>query len=270
MVDDTPTGVSTSAMASGTVSPNSEGPLADPVAEARRVAGAVAAGGLDLRFAGGLGVALSCPSALAAPLAREYEDLDLAGRRRDHRRIVSLLAELGYVEDREFNALQSDRRLLVHDLVNGRQLDVFLDEVELCHRIDLRPRVGIPGATLSPADLLLMKLQVVETTRKDLTDILAILIDHPLVPEGGAGIDLGYLSGLVAHDWGLWRTSTMVAERAAQFAAELQGFAHAALVAERVTSLVAAFSSAPKSAKWRLRARIGDRARWYEVPEGKV
>jgi hypothetical protein len=245
-------------------------PLADPVEEGRRVARAVGERGLDLRFVGGIGIALTCPSALRPPLARAYHDLDVAGRRKDHRLIVSLFEDLGYVGDREFNALNSNRRLLLHDPGNERDVDVFLDEAELCHTIDLRARVTMPGAALSPADLLLMKLQVVETTRKDLTDILAILVDHPMGrADGATGVDVEYLAELAARDWGLWRTTTMVAERAIEFAAALDGFQHASLVTTRAREYIAALNAAPKSRAWRLRQRVGDRKRWYELPEDK-
>jgi hypothetical protein len=247
-----------------------DGPLADPLAEAERVARAIRERGLDLRFVGGLGIALTCPSARRPPLAREYSDLDLAGRRKDHRLIVALFEELGYHEDREFNALNSHRRLLVHDHVNDRGVDVFLDEAELCHTIDLRDRVRLPGDALSPADLLLLKLQVFETTRKDFTDILAILADHPMQADGERGIDLAYLAGLAARDWGLWRTTTMVARGAARFAFELEGFGSAELVADRVGEYVAALDAVPKSRAWRLRHRVGDKKRWYELPEEKA
>ncbi|MEA2248995.1 MAG: hypothetical protein QOH46_3524 [Solirubrobacteraceae bacterium] len=244
-------------------------PLGDPLAEAWRVARAVGERGLQLRFVGGLGIAMTCPSALREPLAREYGDLDVAGRRKDHRLIVSLLQELGYVEDVEFNALNCDRRLLLRDPVSSRPVDVFLDEAELCHKIDLRERVALPGPALSPADLLLMKLQVFETTRKDLTDILAILVDHPMAPAGGSGVDVDHLARLAAKDWGLWRTTTMVARRAAEFATELEGFEHASVVEDRVDEYLAALDAVPKSRAWRLRHRVGDKKRWYELPEEK-
>ncbi|MEA2316624.1 MAG: hypothetical protein QOD44_813 [Solirubrobacteraceae bacterium] len=245
------------------------GPPADVLAEAWRVAGAIEDAGLHLRFAGGLGIAMTCPSALRPPLAREYGDLDLAGRRKDHRLIVSLLHELGYVEDVEFNALNSDRRLLLHDPVSDRPVDVFLERAELCHDIDLRDRVRLPGPALTPADLLLMKLQVFETTRKDLTDIIAILVDHPMGHGEGEGVDVEYLACLAAKDWGLWRTTTMVARRAAEFARELEGFEHADIVAARTGEYLAALDAAPKSRAWRLRHRVGDKKRWYELPEEK-
>jgi hypothetical protein len=247
-----------------------DGPLADPLAEARRVAHAIEQRGISVRFVGGLGVALTCDAARRSPLARTYEDLDLAGRSKERKRIIELLESLGYEADREFNALNSDRRLLLHDRRNDRSVDVFIDEAELCHTIDLRDRLDQPGPALSPADLLLLKLQVVETTRKDLTDILAILVDHEVTAEGAPGVDVSYLAALVSHDWGLWRTTTMVARRAADFATKLEGFQHAATVRARVEQLIEAFDAAPKSRGWRLRARVGDRKRWYELPEGKA
>jgi hypothetical protein len=39
------------------------------------------------------------------------------------------------------------------------------------------------------------------------------------------------------------------------------------MVKNAITSLVAALDAAPKSQKWRMRARIGERIRWYDEPE---
>jgi hypothetical protein len=125
-------------------------PSADPVAEGARIAQAAHAAELDLRLVGGVGVALRCPSAASPPLSRTYQDVDVAGRAADRVRIGQLLIDSGYVADERFNALNGARRLLFFDTSNGRQLDVFLDRVELCHKIDLLPRLGISGATLPP------------------------------------------------------------------------------------------------------------------------
>jgi hypothetical protein len=35
----------------------------------------------------------------------------------------------------------------------------------------------------------------------------------------------------------------------------------------QIDALRAAIDAAPKSTKWRLRARVGDRVAWYELPE---
>ena len=90
---------------------------------------------------------------------------------------------------------QGDRRLYFWDPLNERQLDVFLDRVELCHAIDLRDRLDIDADALAPADLLLMKLQIVETNEKDLLDMVALLTDQPFAEDG---IELDYIAGLTA------------------------------------------------------------------------
>ena len=241
-------------------------PLGDPVDEARRVAAAADAAGLAVRLAGGVGIALRCPSAGHGILKRPYADLDLAGRSRDRRGIVALLNELGYEPDAQFNALHGARRLFFWDGANGRQCDVFLDRFEMCHRIDLLERLQSPGPTLPLADLLLMKLQIVETNAKDLADILTVLVDQPFTDDD-SGINLPYLARLAAADWGLWRTTTMVAERADLFARSLAGFDRAVLVHDQVGRLLGALEEVPKSSSWKLRARLGERKRWYELPE---
>jgi len=214
---------------------------------------------VPLRLTGGVAVALRCPSAAAAPLAREYKDIDVVtvGSGRDA--TAALLESLGYVADREFNVLHGARRLFFWDPANERQLDVFVDQARLCHEIDFRPRIAVSGRTLPLADLLLMKLQVVETNEKDLIDVCAILADHDL-SEDESGVNSAYLAALAAGDWGLWRTLGMVAERGEDFARGLDGFDRGELVAGRL-------ERAPKSRGWKMRARIGERKRWYELPE---
>jgi hypothetical protein len=72
---------------------------------------------------------------------------------------------------------------------------------------------------------------------------------------------------VLAADWGWWRTATGTLERVASYAGELDGFAGAPAVAERVGALAERIEAAPKSRRWRMRAKIGERKRWYELPE---
>jgi hypothetical protein len=222
--------------------------------------------GVVLRLAGGVAVAIRCPSAAAPPLRREYADIDLVtvGSARDGS--VALMEALGYAGDREFNTLHGQRRLLFWDGGNERQVDVFVDEAKLCHTIDFRDRIETAPVTLPLADLLLMKLQVVETNEKDLLDICAILADHDLGADE-SGVNSGYLARLAGADWGLWRTLAMVAERGERFALGLPGFGAGERVAARLQRLRREMDAAPKSRGWRMRARVGDRKRWYALPE---
>jgi hypothetical protein len=111
-----------------------------------------------------------------------------------------------------------------------------------------------------------LKLQVVETNEKDYLDLCAIFADHDLTPDD-TGVNSTYIADLTASDWGLWRTLGMVSEAGERFARELPGFAAAEIVAERLRRLRAVFEETPKSRGWKLRARVGDRKRWYELPE---
>ena len=241
-------------------------PLADPVVEGERIAEAAAERGIPLRLIGGVAIATRCPSSRREPLRRSYADVDLVTRGSARKEAIALLEELGYVANREFNTLHGHRRLYFFDERNQRQLDVFVDEANLCHRIDLRERLETVPLTLPLADLTVLKLQVVETNEKDYLDICALFADHDL-SEDESGINTSHICTLAGGDWGLWRTLGMVAERSVRFARELPGFETGEQVAARLERLQAALEEAPKSRGWKLRARLGDRKRWYELPE---
>jgi hypothetical protein len=241
-------------------------PLADPIAEGSRIAEAAAERGLSLRLVGGVGVALSCPSSRRPPLRRQYGDIDLATSSAARGEVSQLLQQLDYVPDREFNTLHGHRRLYFTDAVNQRQVDVFVDGASLCHHIDFRRRLELAPLTLPLADLALLKLQVVETNEKDYLDLCAIFADHELSEDDG-GINVGYIAELGASDWGLWRTVGIVSERTESFALRLPGFEAAEQVADRLRRLRSKLDKVPKSRRWKLRSRVGDRKRWYEIPE---
>ena len=241
-------------------------PLADAVAEGRRVAETAAEQGVPLRVLGGVAVAMLCPSSAEPALAREYADIDLATTAAARDRVVGLLESLGYTGDKEFNMLHGHRRLYFWDERNQRQVDVFVDEANLCHRIDLKSRLEVLPLTLSLADLAVLKLQIVETNEKDYLDICAIFADHELTGDD-TGVNSTYIAKLTASDWGLWRTLGMVGKGSEHFARELPGFAAADVVADRLNQLRSVLEEAPKSRGWKLRARVGDRKRWYELPE---
>ncbi|HWC49192.1 MAG TPA: nucleotidyltransferase family protein [Solirubrobacterales bacterium] len=241
-------------------------PVADPVAEGRRIVEAAAAREVPLRALGGVAVAMTCPSSERPPLARSYADIDLATTKSAKDQVVALLESLGYTGDKEFNILHGHRRLYFWDERAQRQVDVFVEEANLCHRIELGRRLEAVPLTLSLADLTVLKLQVVETNEKDYLDLCAIFADHEFTSDD-SGINLPYIVELTSANWGLWRTLGMVSEQTERFALGVPDFEAAETVAERLRRLRAELESSPKSRAWKLRARIGDRKRWYELPE---
>src|SRR5215472_1738289 len=116
-------------------------PLADVLAEAERVAAAADADAVALRLLGGAGIGLHSESARRPPLRRRYGDLDFATSSRQRAQVDRLFQRLGYEADTPFNTLNGRRRLLYQDAANGRQVDVFVDEMRMCHVIDLRARL---------------------------------------------------------------------------------------------------------------------------------
>jgi hypothetical protein len=241
----------------------------DPLEEARRVIAVGEAAGVSLRATGGVGIALICPSARRAPLARSYQDIDFMASSRQAHDLQRLMLGLGYKPEEEFNVLHGQRRLFFLDTAHQREADIFLDRIEMCHELDLRERTTLHEYTLTPADLLLSKLQVVETNEKDYLDAIAVLADHQLTADE-SGININRINDLCASDWGWWRTVTMVAERTHKVARDVtqrpggEALEH---VPDRIRHLLAELERAPKSRKWKMRARVGDRVRWHEDPE---
>jgi hypothetical protein len=251
-----------------TTAATTSGPVADPLEEAARLIRAGEQAGLPLRANGGVAVAMICPSARRPPLARTYQDIDFVARAKDAKSLGKLMIELGYVPEEEFNVLHGQRRLFFLDKQNNREADVFLDAIEMCHRLDLRDRAQVHAQTLTPADLLLSKLQVVNTNDKDFKDATALIADHEVTADD-TGISINRLNELCASDWGWWRTVTMVAQKTHKFALGLvqQGETGLEHVPDRLRHILAELERAPKSRRWKMRARVGERMRWHEDPE---
>jgi hypothetical protein len=243
----------------------SEGPLPDPIDEAGRVADAARKAGVHAKLLGGAGIHIHSPSAHHAPLKRKYGDLDYAIPKKDRKAVLVLFPSLGYEANERFNLMNGDRRLYFYDGANSRQVDVFVDIFKMSHVIDLRDRLGHDGPCASPSDLLLSKLQIYEVNRKDLIDVIALLLDHDIAPRNDEAIDTSYIARLAADDWGLFRTLELNIGKLLVTLDELD--VDRDVVRSRAKELWDAVVAAPKSLKWRLRAQVGDRMQWYELPE---
>jgi hypothetical protein len=243
-----------------------DGPLADPIEEAGRIAVAARAAGVKVKLLGGAGIHVSSPSAHKPPLRRKYGDLDYAIRKKDRQGTLALFPSLGYEANERFNLMQGDRRLYFYDNEHSRQVDIFIDIIQMSHVIDLRGRLDGDGPCASPSDLLLSKLQIFEVNRKDLVDLTALLLDHPCVKRNDDQcVDCTYVAKVTADDWGMYRTVQVNIGKLRHTLEELD--VDRALVGSRLDELWAAIEAQPKPLKWKLRAQVGDRMRWYELPE---
>jgi hypothetical protein len=252
-----------------------EATLGDPLQEALRIIARAEERGLTVRLMGGLAFHALVPE-WAVTIARDGRDIDLATRGRDGRDLAKLLGEMGYVADKQYNALYSHKQLYFVDPSRNRPVDVLIDKLEMCHRLEFGDRLALAYPTLDPTDLLLTKLQIVKVTRKDLLDALALLSELPVAPsaDGPRQIALDRIVQITGQDWGWWRTVTGNLERLQAFIAddlrpdELElGRPPRFPLREQLDRLGAAIDAAPKSTRWRMRARLGERMPWYEEPE---
>src|SRR3989440_9543566 len=242
-------------------------PLRDPVAESRRLVEAANRLGVVARVLGGAAVYLQAP-AEGPLLPRPIKDIDVATHRGARTAVTQVLIAAGYAPDRMFNALHGAGRLLFYDEANARKLDVFIGDFSMCHQIPIADRLEREPLTIPLAELLLTKLQIVELTERDQRDIYNLTYHHPVTNGDGSGIEANYIAEVCARDWGLWRTTKATLERCRSEIGEYGLDAGAReRISERLTQLSQRIEAEPKTGKWKLRNRVGDRMRWYNEPE---
>ncbi len=182
---------------------------------------------------------------------------------------------MGYEPNQRFNALNGDTRLIFEDPTHQRRADIFLDTFHMCHTLHIGKRLALDDYTITISDLLMTKLQIVEINEKDVRDIIAILQDHDVANSAAPGnkekIDTNYVAGLCASDWGLDTTITLTLKKIPGFITRYDlAESEKAVVQERINRLLEAVGDAPKSVKWKIRAVVGEKKRWYDLPEPPV
>jgi hypothetical protein len=241
---------------------------ADPLPEALTLVRGAADAGLRVKILGGLGVRVLCPD--FPPRQRPGQDIDFACPGKTRRQVADHLEQAGCEPDKRFNNLNGDRQMYF-TAPSGRPIDVMVDKLSMCHTLDLRPSFGTASPALEPADLLLSKLQIVELNAKDAHDIFHLLSGVPVARDtAGPAIDPDRFGSVLASDWGWWRTVTGSLGKLPSLLAEKPDLVPPRprfdpLAQARQLQDVA--DTVPKGLKWKLRANIGDKVRWYELPE---
>lgn len=247
-------------------------PDQDPLVEALRLVDLADKRGLQVRLMGGLAFHAVVPD-WRAPVNRAGRDIDLATRSRDRKGVMELLSESGYTADRRHNAVHGYKQLYFVDAAHNRTVDVLIERFEMCHAFDFGDRLGVSRPTLPLTELLLSKLQIASINRKDILDILILLGERPLTTDD-AGINTSRIVEFTSADWGWWRAVTGNLDRLDDFiSTDLSpddldtGRPSRFDLAQSVTRLREVIDSAPKSLRWKARARVGDRAAWCHDPE---
>ncbi len=237
------------------------------VEEAERLVAAAERAGVVMRLLGGMAIDFHVDERHRS-LVREIRDIDFVTPKADRRRARDLLGGEGYEPDLTFNATHGARRLLFYDRRHDRQVDVFVDVFEMCHVLPLSERLDVEPVTIPLAELLLTKLQIVKLNWKDMLDAYSLLLTHDVADHDDDAINAERIAELTGRDWGLHHTIELTLDRLHKGLTEVElRDDERELVAARIDAIAAAIEAAPKTSRWRIRARIGDRVRWYEDPD---
>jgi len=235
--------------------------------EASRVVRAGEDVGVHLRIIGALAFWHHSPEFgyIQEKLNRVYTDIDFAGYGKQMDAIRKLFVTLGYDEDLEINAFHADAgRLIFNNPTNHIHVDVFMDKLDFCHPIPWKGRLEVDELTIPLAELVLEKMQIVQINEKDIIDTIMLLLEHETANDDNDHINADRVAKLCAGEWGLWRTTTMNLDKVRDYLPHLEiEDAHKQIVAARVTELKRAMDDCPKGLKWKARAKIGDKVKWY-------
>jgi len=159
--------------------------------------------------------------------------------------------------------------MLFHDQVFGRHIDVFFNLLDFCHPVTFVDRLEAESLTLPLAELLLEKMQIVKINEKDLIDSIMLLREHPVGNSDKETVNAEIIATTLGKDWGYWRTVTGNLKLLKEILGDYEELSEddRNTVRMRINELEARIRSEPKTLRWKARAKIGERVKWYKDVE---
>jgi hypothetical protein len=226
---------------------------------------------LVLRITGSVAVRLHCEQhwqLLSSLGRRPYHDIDFWGLRKDQPKIERFFAEQGYVVDPKCKHLHEwgIKRLIFEHPGSAVKVDVFMDELVMAHTINFKDRLLLDYPCVPLSDLLLSKLQIHEITENDLMDLVVLLFEHPF-GSGEGQIEIDHVARVLARDWCFWYEATLNIGKIRSSLDRYDALDDRvkAMLEARLTELEARIATEPKDRRWKMRAAVGARKRWYEL-----
>jgi len=248
--------------------------LSGYINEGRRIVEKAEERKVTLRLMGAVAIVTHCPRFLGifTSLEREITDLDFMGYSKESTMARKTLQDLGYSPKKlEFEATVSAHggRGVFYNEATRLTVDVFFDRLSMCHTIDLRDRLKVDYPTISPADLLLEKLQIVKINEKDVKDVIVLLREHDVGKGDSDTINHDYISKILSDDWGFYFTVSENLKKISDFLPRFDALSKDDVldVKAKIEKMSQEIENRPKSMRWRLRAKIGPARKWYEDVE---
>jgi hypothetical protein len=229
---------------------------------------------VPLRILGGAAIRIHCPEhkELYEKLKRAPKhDMDFVTYGKFRPITKSLFIDLGYEPyiSLMLTGATGKNRQIFNDKEGNKAIDVFLDKLEMCHVIDYKNRLEVDSPTVPLAELLLQKLQIVQTNEKDIQDTIILLTEHDIGKGDQEVVNADYVAKVLANEWGFNYTVTANLAKVKEFLAKYDALnkSQKADVAERVQKLEERIEKEPKTLQWRLRAKVGPSVKWYNLVE---
>jgi len=246
---------------------NEREPKADFIEEALRVIKLADERNLTLRVIGATAIRLHCPThtPLHKKLNREISDLDFVGYTKQGSKIAKLLEENGYEKRALRPSYGLEMRHIYLDDKNNRTVDIFLDKMLMCHTIDFSNRLEIDYPTIPLAELLLTKIQIVNFTEKDLKDTVVLLREHDVGKKDSGTINSDRIAEVMSNDWGFYYTATTNLKKIRDLLPTLNPLKKEDVenVEAKINQILDGIEKRQKSFKWKMRARVGTKKKWY-------
>ena len=227
---------------------------------------------IQIRLLGATAIYYQCPNSklLSDVMKRKLTDLDFITLSKFISKIPDLFESLHFESNERVNALFGAQRQIYLDPATSLHVDIFFDKLSFNHVIDLSHRLDRDPITISSADLLLEKLQIVKMSEKDAKDVVVLVHEHDFGKrEEGELMDLEYIVKLLSDDWGFFYTVTTNLKKVMEYATGNVSLAQSDkdLVNKRLDHLVQDLQNSHKSMKWNMRARLGTKSKWYDEAE---
>jgi len=244
----------------------------DFVKEALEIIEAANKNSIPLRMIGALGIYRHCPNSkhMYAQMKRVPTDIDLIGYSKYSRKTIDFMKSQGYVPSSErLMALYGMQRQMYQSERSGRQIDIFFDKLEMCHTIDIKDRLEVDYPTISPADFLLEKMQIVEINEKDVKDTIILIKEHEIENSDDNVINMEYVAKLLSEDWGFYYTVKTNLNKLREFLPNYSTLIEddRKTVNERVSRIIERMEKEPKSLRWKIREKQGTKKKWYRDVE---
>jgi len=231
--------------------------------------------GLTLRVLGATAFRIHCPEHVHVhvEMGRDITDIDFAAYSKEGERIEKFFANGHFQSERQQASLTPGLFVGRHIYKNpqtGLHVDIFEDELNMCHIVDFRNRLHLDAPTIPLADLALEKFQIVRINEKDIRDMLMLFAAHPVGDVETETINGKYIASIMSRDWGFYYTTTTNLGKIRKGLERYKDLFTAQdnqNIQDRITQLEQMIENAPKALKWKARASIGTRVQWYNDVE---